>query len=185
MTEDEKRQWDAHAEREGVDLSAGFAGLVLESVDTLPPGRALDIATGEGRNAIFLAERGWEVDAVDISRTMLHRARERATARSVSVNWILADVDDYCFRPSTYDVITVSYFDARHRLSDLKTALAPEGVLCYEHHLLIDDSPDDPGARYRFESGELRAACADLAISRYEEDPAQRVVRLVAVHDVA
>ncbi|WP_290817035.1 class I SAM-dependent methyltransferase [Halovivax sp.] len=181
MTEDEKRRWEARAERDGFDPSAGPADLVRESAADLPSGRALDVATGEGRNAIFLAERGFTVDAVDISRTMLDRARGRAAERSASVNWILADVDDYCFSAAAYDVVTISYFDARDRLDAVKRALAPGGVLCYEHHLTTDsDDVADPSARYRFEPGELREACSDLTIDRYEEDRDAKLVRMVA-----
>ena len=181
VTEDEKRRWDARAERDGFDQSAGLTGPLRESVDTLPLGRALDVATGEGRNAIFLAERGWTVDAIDISRTMLHRARERAAERSVSVNWILADVDDYCFSAAAYDVVTISFFDARHRLPAVKRALSPGGALCYEHHLTTDAANvTGPSDRYRFEPGELRASCSDLTIDRYEEDREEKLVRMVA-----
>ncbi|MFC3956913.1 class I SAM-dependent methyltransferase [Halovivax cerinus] len=144
------------------------------------PGRALDVATGRGRNAIFLARRGWTVDAIDISRAMLDPARRRADDRGVSVNWILADVDDYCFRPSAYDLVTISFFDTRQRLEAIRNALAPGGVLCYEHHLVTRDARAGPGARYRFQPGELRTAVDDLVVDHYDEDLADRRVELIA-----
>ncbi len=185
MTNDETRRWkerETGCEPETVASRDGPAAIVRTALADLPAGRALDVATGHGRNARFLADRGWTVDAVDVSGTMLAEARER-TSGSTSVNWILADVDSYCFRPSTYDVVTISYFDARHRLSAVKDALAPGGVLCYEHHLLADDGSAGPGARYHFEPGELRATCADLSIERYAEVPADKTVRLIARKD--
>ncbi len=60
-------------------------------------GRALDVATGLGRNAIALADAGWRVDAIDVSRSQLERAREHAVSRPAAVEWILADVDSYAF----------------------------------------------------------------------------------------
>lgn len=180
VTKDEQSRWNAKADARNVGPGEEPAAIVRDALDDLPPGRALDVATGHGRNAIFLAERGWEVDAIDISRAMLDPAYERATDRSVSVNWILADIDDYCFPTDAYDVITVSYFDARDRLSAVKDALVPGGVLCYEHHLLTDDDTAAPSARYRFEPGELRTRCADLSIERYEENVADKIVRLIA-----
>lgn len=110
------------------------------------PGRALDIATGFGRNARLLARHGWTVDAIDISRTALERAQSRSAddghTDSSSINWILADVDTYCFRPSSYDLITISFFDARPHLPAILEALTPGGVLVYEHYLRHDNEGD-------------------------------------------
>jgi SAM-dependent methyltransferase len=178
VTDAEKRRWDERAD--SYDAGEAPAPVLRDAVADLPSGRALDVATGHGRNAIFLAERGWTVDAVDISRAMLDPARDRAAGRGVSVNWLLADVDDYCFPTGAYDVVTISFFDARDRLDAIQDALAPGGALCYEHHLVTDGAErGGPGARYRFEPGELRAACSGLAIERYDEDLADRTVRLV------
>ncbi|WP_247002381.1 class I SAM-dependent methyltransferase [Halosolutus gelatinilyticus] len=152
--------------------------------DRLPNGRALDIATGDGRVAIELADRGWTVDAVDISRAKLDRARERAAGRSASVEWILADVDGYCFPESAYDVVSIRFFDARDRLPDVKGALAPGGALVYEHHLQPSDERD-PRNPYRFESNELLEACAELSVRYYAEDPDRARVWLVASNESA
>ena len=180
MTREEKRRWEATGERGSYSPGEGPASVVRDSLSDLPDGRALDVATGYGRNAIFLAEHGWTVDAVDISRAMLDPARDRAADRSVQVNWILADVDSYCFPVAAYDVVTISYFDARDRLDAIQDALAPGGVLCYEHHLVTEDAEGDgPGARFRFEPGELREACSALTVDHYAEDLEDRTVRLV------
>lgn len=178
MTDENRRPAETRGSPDARRPAEGPAAVVREALADLPDGRALDVATGTGRNAIFLAERGWTVDALDLSRAMIERARARAEARSVPVNWLLADADDYCFPAATYDVVTVSYFDARPALPAVIDALAPGGVLCYEHHL--EAGAEAPGPRYRFAPGELRAACSKLAIRRYDEDPDGKVVRLVA-----
>ncbi|MFC4543100.1 class I SAM-dependent methyltransferase [Halosolutus amylolyticus] len=157
-------------------------------VDDLPEGRALDLATGEGHVASLLADRGWDVHAVDVSRAMLDRARERRADRSESdgrpgsIDWILADVDSYCFPESVYDVVTIRFFDARDRLGAVKTALAPGGALVYEHHLQ-SNAAGRSGNQYRFEPNELLDACADLSVRYYAEDPDRSLVRLVAYAD--
>ena len=145
---------------------------VLRSyVDTFPDGRALDLATGPGRNAVFLADRGYEVDAIDRSVEGLRLARENAAARGVDVNWIRADATEYAFPTGTYDVITISFFRAVDRLTDVKAALAPGGVLFYQAHLrssgpvAVGPSSD----RYRFASNELLRACLDLTVLYYDE----------------
>ena len=84
--------WDQrYAGRELVWTSEPNRFLVQE-VDGLTPGRALDLATGEGRNAIWLAERGWQVTGVDFSKVGLDKARQLANARGVHAEWILADL---------------------------------------------------------------------------------------------
>ncbi|WP_148680423.1 class I SAM-dependent methyltransferase [Halovivax ruber] len=166
---------------EAAPSEAAPSPLLSDVIGSLSPGRALDVATGHGRNAISLAEHGWTVDAIDISRAMLDPARRRANERDVSVNWLLADVDDYCFPSGAYDLVTISFFDARHRLDAIRDTLSPGGVLYYEHHLVRDtEAAARVDARYRFEPGELRAAVAGLAIDHYVEELDARRVELVA-----
>ena len=152
---------------------------VLERyVGTFPEGRALDIATGTGRNAVFLAERGYEVDAVDRSREGLRIARENARNRGVEdrLEWIRADVPNYAFPEEAYDVITISYYRAVDRFPDVKEALSPGGVLYVEHHLrTVDDLSAGPSSdRYRFASNELLHTCLDLTVLHYQETTEER-----------
>lgn len=169
MTDDPATGSDAVRSRGDGAESDGLAPAVRTVVEALSPGRAFDVATGTGRNALALADRGWTVDAVDLSSAKLSRARERATERGTTVNWILADVDSYCVPDGAYDLVTVSFFDARGRLPALIDALAPGGVLCYEHYLASPAGDSGPGDRFRFEPNELLTACSDLAILYYAE----------------
>jgi SAM-dependent methyltransferase len=147
---------------------------VLERyVDALPTGRALDVATGTGRNAVFLAAAGHDVDALDRSREGLAITRENAAERGVAdrLNLVQADVSSYEFPTAAYDVVTVSFYRAIDRFPDLKAALAPGGVLFVQHHLRTTDEVDlGPGGdRYRFAANELLHACLDLTVLHYEE----------------
>lgn len=182
MTEDERRKWEERYRRSAHRSPEEVAPELESFVDFLAPGRALDVATGRGRNALFLAERGWDVDAIDISRAALDRARDRAAADSAAVDWILADVDTHCFPEAVYDLVTVSYFDARERLPALRGALAPGGVLFYEHYLRSSDAERGPSDRYRFGPNELLEACSDLTIRYYVErrEDGEPLVTLVA-----
>ncbi|NUB91719.1 class I SAM-dependent methyltransferase [Haloterrigena sp. SYSU A558-1] len=140
-------------------------------IETLPDGRALDVATGTGRNALFLAERGYDVDAIDISDAAIERARDRADERGLEVNWRRADLADVELPTDEYDVLTVSFFAALEHLPDCKDALAPGGVLVYEHHLRSSD-PVEVGPsseRFRYRSNDLLRACLDLTILSYAE----------------
>jgi SAM-dependent methyltransferase len=140
-------------------------------VDVFPDGRALDVATGSGRNALFLAEQGYDVHAVDSSEEGLAIARENAAERDLDVEFERADVTEYDFPDGAYDVVTVTYFRTLDALADLKAALAPDGVLFYQHHLRTTE-PTDRGPstdRYRFASNELLRGCLDLTVLHYAE----------------
>ncbi|AUV82728.1 SAM-dependent methyltransferase [Salinigranum rubrum] len=145
---------------------------VLRAVlDRFPAGRALDIATGTGRNAVFLAERGYEVDGIDQSREGLEITRERAAERGVDDRLSLTqgDAKEYDYPESTYDVVTISFFRTLDRLNDIKEALTPGGVLFYQHHLRSPEATVGPsGDRYRFRANELLNACLDLTVLYYE-----------------
>jgi SAM-dependent methyltransferase len=108
---------------------------VVEVVDDLPPGRALDVACGEGRNAVWLAERGWQVTAVDFSAVALARGRTASDA----VEWIEADVVAWAPPPGAYDLVLVVYLhltpgDRRAVLGRAAASLAPGGTLAVIGH---------------------------------------------------
>ena len=90
--------WSAEANR-----------FLVEEVVDLQPGRALDLGAGEGRNAIWLAERGWRVTAVDFSGIALQKARRLADARGVEVNWIEADLRSYSPARAAFDLVVLVY----------------------------------------------------------------------------
>ncbi|SDQ35806.1 class I SAM-dependent methyltransferase [Natronobacterium texcoconense] len=169
MTDDRTR-WNEKYSDPDFDLPEEPIPTLERRIDTLPDGRALDVATGSGRNAVFLAERGYDVDAIDVADEALERARRRADDRGVEVDWIRADLAEYEFEDE-YDVITVSFFAALESLPALKEALAPGGVLVYEHHLRSSDEIDvGPSSdRFRYRSNDLLRACLDLTVLSYEE----------------
>jgi SAM-dependent methyltransferase len=142
-------------------------------VDAFPDGRALDVATGTGRNAVFLAAEGYRVDALDQSREGLRVTRRNAADRGVGdrLNPVQADVPSYAFPKSTYDVITISFYRAVDRFPDIKEALVPGGALFVQHHLRTTDDVDlgPSGDRYRFPANELLHSCLDLTVLHYEE----------------
>ncbi|MFT4923323.1 MAG: SAM-dependent methyltransferase [Haloarculaceae archaeon] len=147
-------------------------GVLQRYVETFPDGRALDVATGTGRNAVFLAEEGYRVDALDQSREGLAIARQNASDRDVEerIDWVQADVPTFAFPESAYDVITISFYRAIDRFPDIKEALVPGGVLFVEHHLRsTDDAEVGPSSdRYRFGANELLHACLDLTVLYFD-----------------
>jgi SAM-dependent methyltransferase len=96
-------------------------------------GRALDIAGGVGQNGLWLAEQGYTVDVVDISRVALARARQEMTVRNIrNVNLFQADLDDYDVEEDAYDVVCVFRYLKRDFFQKLKSAVKPGGRIIYE-----------------------------------------------------
>ncbi|WP_254528461.1 class I SAM-dependent methyltransferase [Natrinema gelatinilyticum] len=162
--------------------------VLREYVDEPTTGRALDVACGTGRNAIFLAKQGCEVDALDQSVEGLRITRQNAAERGVGdrINLIQADATQFEYPENRYDVVTISFFRTLDRLSDLKDALKPGGLLFYQHHLR-SEPPAEVGPstdRYRFRSNELLRACLDLTILYYEESSEQREGKLSATVEI-
>jgi SAM-dependent methyltransferase len=105
----------------------------------LRPGRALDLGCGAGRNAVWLAEQGWRVTAVDFSTAGLALARALALARDVMVEWVEADVVTWEPPPGTFDLVCVLYVqlpgpERRTVLRHAVDALAPGGILLVVGH---------------------------------------------------
>jgi SAM-dependent methyltransferase len=150
-----------------------------------PAGRALDLACGEGRNAIWLAKRGWAVTAVDYSDVAIERARKLAATEGVEVEWVCADLTSYEPDPEAFALVVISYLqvgraERRLVLAHTARALAPGGELFMIGHALRNlmegvGGPQDPLVLWDPDeiSDELRAA--GLRVERCEE-----VVRTVA-----
>jgi SAM-dependent methyltransferase len=118
--------------------------------------RALDVATGLGRNALYLASTGYEVDAVDISETALREAARRARREHLrGIRWIAVDLDRWRPPRAGYDVVVNAFFLNRRLFPALRAAVRPGGLLIFETHLAGDDT-GPPDRRRRLRYGELR-----------------------------
>jgi SAM-dependent methyltransferase len=116
--------------------------LVAEA-EELTPGRALDLACGEGRNAVWLAEEGWQVTGVDFSQVALDKAHRLAEQRGVEIDWVCADLLEYTPAPGAFELVILFYLQLaetdRHEIfSRAASAVAPGGTL-----LLVAHSPDN------------------------------------------
>ena len=121
------------------------------------PGRALDLACGEGRNAVWLAEHGWTVTGVDFAAVGIEKARRLAAARGVTAQWEVADVTEY--EPTDkFDLVIVMYLhlpESARRVAFRHTvdAVAPGGTLLIVGHDATNPTngwggPQDPAVLY-------------------------------------
>ncbi len=95
-------------------------------------GQALELAMGEGRNALYLAERGYRVTGVDISEVGVARAEALARENNLTLNTVVADLDSYEIKENKYDLISCFYFLDRKLFPAIKKGLKPEGLLIYQ-----------------------------------------------------
>jgi SAM-dependent methyltransferase len=134
-----REDWDARYAQKELLWSAEPNRLFAAEVGGLPPGRALDLACGEGRNAIWLAERGWRVTAVDFSEVAITKARTLAASRGAEVEWVVADVLDHESERGDFDLVAVLYLQLprEEMLQAVRTAagaVAPGGTLVVLGH---------------------------------------------------
>ena len=128
VAESDQVKWEARY-RAGSHAARDPEPLVVEAAGLTGGGRALDVACGRGRHAIFLASEGFDVDAIDISPSALASARERANG--LAVRWIEADLDDADLEAGVYSLVVCVDFTDSALTPRLVQALAPGGVLAY------------------------------------------------------
>lgn len=180
--------WDERYADSALVWSATPNLFVEAELGGLPPGRALDLATGEGRNAIWLAARGWRVTAVDFSAAGLDKARtvHAAHARSeqLDIDWVHADVLEYDPDPGGYDLALLAYLQlsADQRRESVRRAfdaLAPVGTLFVVAHDSTNltegtGGPQDPSVLFTADD-----ILDDLAGYDFDVERAERVARTV------
>ena len=106
----DRHAWDDRYAGTELVWSAGPNQFVEEHARTLTPGRALDVACGEGRNAVWLAEQGWDVVGIDFSAVAIEKARQISSAREVEVDWRVGDVTDPdVLGGDAFDLVVVAY----------------------------------------------------------------------------
>jgi ubiquinone/menaquinone biosynthesis C-methylase UbiE len=124
--------------------------VVVDVVAQTEPGTALDLGCGAGRHAVWLAERGWTVTAVDFSEEALRQAHAHADERGVSVDWVSADVTRYDAGSESFDLVLVAYVHVPPDewptvLDTAARAVAPGGVLVVVGHDRANVGTGAPG----------------------------------------
>lgn len=145
---------------------------LVENFDLLPKGTALDLAMGNGRNAIYLATRGFDVDGVDLDPEAVARARATARRLSAPIRAVIGNVEDgtYIIPMDFYDVILVFNYLYRPVLKDIRDGVRPGGVVVYQTYTTEQiryGKPTNPA--HLLEPGELKRVFADWEILRYRE----------------
>ena len=186
MSAAERDKWDARYRDGAYEGRTHPTALLAEWLPHLKRGRALDVACGAGRNALFLAECGYDVTALDISRVALDRGRRAAAERGLTVDWLCADLDDDldgALPAGRFDLIVWVRYVHRTLMPHLIARLAVGASIVCEQHLATDVPVAGPtSAEFRLAPGELRGSAAGLALVHSHEglvvDPDGRSVAL-------
>jgi SAM-dependent methyltransferase len=180
-------KWDARYRDSELVWSVGPNQFVEAELAGLRPGRALDLAAGEGRNAIWLARQGWQVTAVDYSRVGLDKGR--TLAGDLPVEWVCADATTWT-GDGSYDACVIAYLqlpavDRRAAVRNGFASLRPGGTFLLVAHDATNltegtGGPQDPDVLMSAEE-----VLGDLDGERFEMERAERVARTVPQPDGA
>lgn len=178
----ESSDWNARYQSCDMLWSDAPNRFVVEEFSEAPPGRALDLGAGEGRNARWLAGLGWRVTAVDFAEAAIERGRRLAGPDEQNIDWVLADLRTYQPPGAAFDAVIVAYLhlpalELARVLNRAVGALAPRGRILVVGHDLTNlaegvGGPQDPALLYS--PAEIVAELPGLAVRR-----ADRVRRTV------
>ena len=129
--------------------------LLVEVAEKLAPGIAIDLACGAGRNALYLAERGWDVTAVDGSEKAIGLVQQRSIARGLRVCAKVADLlaPNFALPSDAFDLILIAFYLQRDLFAKAKPAVRPGGVIVVIAHT---PEPGEKWSEKRAAPGELR-----------------------------
>lgn len=170
MSDGDRERWNARYSARADEPAA--AGPCLTAVERWLPrtGRALDVAGGAGRHALWLARRGLQVTLVDVADVGLRQAAARARREGLVLETLRLDLESDPFPPGPWAVIVCCYYLQRSLFSAFAAGLAPGGMLVFAQptRTNLERNPR-PSARFLLEDGELPRLVAGLQVIRYEE----------------
>jgi tellurite methyltransferase len=169
----DKSAWDAKFNRPTYIFGKRPAEFLSQNYHYLPfEGSVLDMGMGEGRNAVFLAQKGFKVTGVDISSVAIKKSHLLAKEYGVKIKTTAASMKDYSIAPNSFDAIICFYYVDRELIDKIKTWLRPGGILIYEAftirqriHPAQRHDPED----YFLKDQELLSAFKGMRILKYEE----------------
>lgn len=154
------REWYDDTFRKDRGFSHEPNQFLIETVKSTKPGAALDLAMGQGRNALHLASEGWSVTGVDMSDEGLRIAREQAAERGLSLETINANINEWDFGEDRFDLVTMLYAGDHAKWVDkIKASLRDGGLFVVEGW--ARESPDSP---FGFGEGQLAKLFAGYEI---------------------
>lgn len=146
----EARDWDERWKDKRLHARGAPSSVVTAELEHVPAGTALDLGCGAGRHAVWLAERGWRVAAVDFSAEALRQSREEASDHGIEIDWVEGDLRGYSPPAAAFDLVLVAYLhmpadERRAILAAASAAVAPGGTFLLVGHDLANLGTGAPG----------------------------------------
>jgi len=144
--------------------------LLVDHLPSLSKGKALDLACGAGKNSIFLAQNGFDVDAVDASPVAIEKSKEEAREAGVKVDFTTAELEGYRISPESYDVIIDFYYLQRSLIPAIKKGLKIGGTVLFETYTIQQRDIGHPkNPEYLLGPNELLRLFEDFHVTFYRE----------------
>lgn len=169
--QDYRKIWN-RAYTEGWNFNREANAFLVEVTEGRAPGKALDIGMGQGRNSLYLAEKGWEVTGFDIADEGVRMAQEEARRRNLKLNAVVAGVDDFEYGVERWDLVVGMYMhDLLTRNAEkIVNSVKPGGILVIEgFHRDVKRKSVDTGKDLGFQTNELLQVFGQLRVLRYED----------------
>ncbi len=128
----DKERWDAKYENEVFIFGTEPISFIRNNLKLLPKGKVLDIAMGEGRNGVYLAANGFEVEGIDISEVGLKKAHKLAEQNNTKITTRVVDLENAQLEKDKYDVVLCTYYMQRNLIPQMKDAVKKGGVVVFE-----------------------------------------------------
>lgn len=166
----DKEKWDSkYSSSEYVSGKLPCAWLTMNAELLAGKGNALDIAMGEGRNAVYLATLGYEVMGIDISDYGVKKALALADEKKVKIETVVADLEQFQFQPGRFNVILCFNFLDRRLFPEIRKAIKPGGLLFFETFTVDYLKYSNFKKEWVLEHNELLREFGDFRILRYQE----------------
>lgn len=172
MSSNDQVRWDTqHAASGGAEQPASFLREIIErSHWEIPRGRALDVACGKGRNALFLAEQGFDVVALDIAPVALEESRRRAQGKSLVISWQQADLEQVQLPENSFDLVVNFNYLQRSLTPQIKSGLRQGGHVIFETYLIDQQAFGHPkNPNYLLAHNELLNHFREFRVLLYRE----------------
>lgn len=170
---DTKSQWDQRYSKRTYVYGKLPAKFLAENFDYLSSSTTiLDMGMGEGRNAVFLAQKGHQVTGIDISSVAIKKARQLAKENGVRINTVVGTLNKYAIAKESYDAIICFYYVDRELVDKIYSWLKPGGVLIYEAHTINEFdrlNNKKENKEYYLKPQELLGMFSEMKVLKYEE----------------
>jgi len=173
-SEDDKSRWNKRYNTGEYLYGKEPLKFLKEKLGILVRGKAMVLAMGEGRNAVFLAGNGFDVDGCDISEKAVEKTRLLARESSVTLNAFVADLEEYKIPVNAYDLITCFYYTQKSLIPQIKEGLKKGGMVMFETYSIDQlkygkDAPGPKNPAYLLKHNELLDSFRDFRILFYRE----------------